>query len=513
MATRVRYRVEGRASVKPVTATIMPALTINRLVRGINRFWSDTSGIILPYVTVMLVVIVGVALLALDGARYMSLQTQLQNGADALALAGAAELDRLPSAEERALNAVNNLVANSTVFGAGTDQTVRVSQVQFFSQLPVNDAMPLTAAALASDPTAARFISVSVRPVTLPTILPVLSGLKSLTVGASAVAGFDQVVCQVTPLFVCNPYELPGMGYTQASRALEEAIGDTNVRRRLIRLRQYGNSLEPYAPGDYGFLLASSLGSESTQLADALARDRPGVCFLQKSVNFRAGYLAAVSEAMNVRFDIYERSMAARRNDRDFRPATNVRKGYIGGGAGSCTSNAAANWPIGSPPQQATGLPLDRTWPYMGGGMGQGNWDFETYWQVNHGADGRAIPSINGSVASNANPPSRYDVYRYEIDQGYVADRSPGGESGTPACFVGGELSDAPDRRVIHAAVVNCLSLGLAGSAQSNVPAAAFVKFFLTLPLQRSQTDLYVEAVGFVRPGDKVNHDMVQLYR
>ena len=59
----------------------------------------DTRGMILPYVTVMLVVIVGVAVLALDGARYMSLQTQLQNGADALALAGAAELDRLPNSE------------------------------------------------------------------------------------------------------------------------------------------------------------------------------------------------------------------------------------------------------------------------------------------------------------------------------------------------------------------------------------------------------------------------------
>src|SRR5215467_6825671 len=52
--------------------------------------WDDTQGLIFPYVTMMLVVIIGVAVLALDGARYMTLQTQLQNGADALALAGAA---------------------------------------------------------------------------------------------------------------------------------------------------------------------------------------------------------------------------------------------------------------------------------------------------------------------------------------------------------------------------------------------------------------------------------------
>ncbi len=485
-----------------------------RIILYAKTLWDDRSGVILPYVTVMLVVIMGVALLALDGARYMSLQTQLQNGADALALAGAAELDRLPNAEARAVNAINNLVANSTLFGSGAGQTVKVSRIQFLSELPASDATPLSAGALANNATTARFVSVAVRPVTLPTILPVLlGGRKQLTVGASAVAGFDQVVCQITPLFVCNPYEVPGMGYEQATAALEQSIDDPDVRRRLIRLRQYGNSLEPYVPGDYGFLLPPSLGSEPSNLADTLAQVRPGMCFLQRGVNFRPGFEAIVSEAMNVRFDIYTGSMVSHRNDTNYRPAKNVRKGYVGGGAGSCASSPASNWPIGSPPQQSTGLPLDRTWPYMDGRMGQGNWDFETYWQVNHGADGRTMPTIDGSLASNANPPSRYSVYQYEIEQGIVSDHSPGGETGTPACYTGSAVSDPPDRRILHAAIINCLSLGLAGSAQSDVPVAAFGKFFLTLPLQRSQTDLYVEAAGLVRPGDSGNHDMVQLYR
>ena len=73
-----------------------------KIVQSIKAFWGDTDGVILPYVTVMLVVIIGVSVLALDGARFMYLQTQLQNGADALALAAAAELDRMPTAIERA---------------------------------------------------------------------------------------------------------------------------------------------------------------------------------------------------------------------------------------------------------------------------------------------------------------------------------------------------------------------------------------------------------------------------
>ena len=145
--------------------------------------------------------------------------------------------------------------------------------------------------------------------------------------------------------------------------------------------------------------------------------------------------------------------------------------------------------------------------------MGNGSWNFATYWQVNHSADGRTPPVIDGGSASNSNPPSRYDVYRYEIEQGYVGDRSPGGESGAPACYSGGALSDAPDRRVLHPAIINCQSLGLVGGNQSNVPVAAFAKLFLTLPLQRSQTDLYVELVGLVKPGDDGNFEMVQLYR
>src|SRR5215510_1093064 len=175
----------------------------------VRAFWDDTSGIILPYVTMMLLVIVGLSVLAVDGARLMSLQTQLQNGADALALAGAAELDRLPDAETRARTAIQRLLTNSTLFGSRASRTIEVSNIKFYSRLPANDASPMSAGTPATRPGNARFVSVSVRPVTLPTILPAafFGGASTVTTGASAVAGFDQVVCGVTPIYVCNPYE------------------------------------------------------------------------------------------------------------------------------------------------------------------------------------------------------------------------------------------------------------------------------------------------------------------
>src|SRR5262249_43323046 len=156
------------------------------------------------------------------------------------------------------------------------------------------------------------------------------------------------------------------------------------------------------------------------------------------------------------------------------------------------------------------GLPLDRPWADLGS-RGKVNRDFDAFRRFNPGASG--LPSnLNGGPASNADVPSRYRVYRYEIEQGRAADVSRGGESGAPACYRGGDLSGTPDRR-LHPAIVNCQSLQLEGEVQSTVPVAAFGKLFLTLPLARSQTDLYVEMVGLVRPGDGVSFDVVQLYR
>src|SRR5215467_9944163 len=156
-------------------------------------FWNDTSGVILPYVTVMLVVIVGLSVLALDGARFMSLQTQLQNGADALALAGAAELDRLPDAERRARTAIQRLLTNSTLFGAGASRIIKVSNVQFYRRLPASDASPMSAGTRATGSRDARFVAVTVKPVTLSTILPTafFGGSSTITAAGSAVAGFD----------------------------------------------------------------------------------------------------------------------------------------------------------------------------------------------------------------------------------------------------------------------------------------------------------------------------------
>src|SRR5258708_4246303 len=103
----------------------------------VTSFWNDTSGFVLPYVTIMLPVIVGFSLLALDGARYASLQTQMQAAADAIALAGARELNQRPGAQARAINAMNNTSFGNgnTLFGMGTSPSFTLVTPVFYQSL------------------------------------------------------------------------------------------------------------------------------------------------------------------------------------------------------------------------------------------------------------------------------------------------------------------------------------------------------------------------------------------
>src|SRR3954447_16341577 len=133
--------------MRPQNKTSNASPSKQRSLANVARsFCADTEGLILPYVTMMLIVIIGVSVLALDGSRYMSLQTQLQNGADALALAGAAELDRTPTAIERATRAINRLITNSSLFESGSDRNVRVGRINFLRSLPIRDSDPISPA-------------------------------------------------------------------------------------------------------------------------------------------------------------------------------------------------------------------------------------------------------------------------------------------------------------------------------------------------------------------------------
>jgi hypothetical protein len=511
--------------VGPRISAIAADTVITKIAASVRAFWGDTDGVILPYVTMMLVVIVGVSVLALDGSRYMSLQTQLQNGADALALAGAAELDRTPTAIERATHAINRLITNSSLFGSGSDQNVRVARIKFLRSLPPRDSDPILPGNRTSAPTLAAFVEVTVEPIRLQTILPAsfFGGSNVLTVGAQAVAGFDQVVCDFTPIFICNPFETQGMSYRRATEALVNASNDPTAQSKLIRLTGTQEKIGGFTRGDFGYVTPTT-GSLPAQacgpitgggIGQATAASRPPICLRLSGVDLQPGSDHVAMDGLNTRFDIYANGFESCKAN--YVPDANVRKGYITlGNANWCEARpSGGNWPIGD--AHAAALPLDRNMIVASEdedqaqfaaktiAVGNGVWDCIGYWSVAHFAGpGSDLPPQGCTSTATI---SRYSVYQYEMN--YISDRSPGVEIGAPQCNPLG----IKNRRILNAAVINCGGSPVAVTHNArNVPVAGFGRFFLTVPAAAG-TGPYAEFLGLIKPTDSINHDVVQLYR
>ena len=211
------------------------------IARFLSTLWKDTSGIILPYVTGMIVVIVGLSLLAIDGARLVGSQTQMQTAADALALAGGAELNRRAGAIANATAAINNLLSNQ-MFAMGVNTPIQATDIKFYETLPAAD-QPLPTTGTNND-FRARFVKVTVGPQAIQTIFPVTflnpGGTNTFNAGATAVAGGrEDATCQQTPMFICNPMDTPGLAnYDDATLALPQLTGKT-TRLQLAQNSQY----------------------------------------------------------------------------------------------------------------------------------------------------------------------------------------------------------------------------------------------------------------------------------
>ena len=484
-----------------------------------RQIWKDCDGAILPYVAMMLAVIIGLAALAIDGSRLMSVQTQLQNAADALALAGAAELDRRPDSIIRAEAAIRGLIANP-VTGAGIERVAEVGSVDFLRSLPPSDDLPITTANLTDDPTLAAYIQVTVEPVTMLTIFPLsfLSGRRIISVSAQSVAGYDQVLCNATPLYVCNPFEARGMTYYQATQTLVAASLDPGSQHRLIRLAgsqfnngAYGAGAVGYIAPDTGLLPAASCGPGAGYgVPQALAASQVHACFRLSAANLLPSEDQPAMAGLNTQFDIYANGFDA---CRIYAPDENVRKGFMTiGNVNWCNAvPSGQNWPMPDP--NSAGLPVDQNMVRADGtfdttiAIGNGVWNCAAYWSVAH-AVGPGKNSPPPGCTSTATI-SRYTVYTYE--KNFLNDRSLAAETGAPQCAPPGESN----RRIIDAAIINCGSSPVPMHADvQGLPVAAFGRFFLVLPAKAGTNgNPYAEFLGLVKRSDPLSSDLVQLYR
>ncbi|WP_427453553.1 Tad domain-containing protein [Litorimonas sp. WD9-15] len=488
-----------------------------------------TAGSVAVWVAMSTPVLVGGATLSVDMARVYNVDADLQSAADALSRAGAAELDQRGDATTRASRAILQLLSHEEKFAKGSS-AIEVDTITYFKQLPANDYEDIPTSYRTTNASEARYVEVKIKPKDVATIFPssFMKKLTDTTLDAHSVAGMDEVVCGTAPVFICNPRE--GL-----SETIYEAMEDPAFKRTQFKLKTPNNVSDPYGRGNFGWLDPFGGNSGASKLADAIAIDIPPTCYSQsKGVVLRTGNIASMSAAVNTRFDIYEGSFKKYSSDPRYAPAENVVKGYGPPlkGNGQPKKNASGCDSLPSP--QAFAMPRDTCFndSTCSSRQGTGAWDFNTYMQVNHPGfhsitlEGVTYSKDNLGQFTTRNPPSRYSLYRWEIDNNCIPGAKTYGsnaitpEEGTPQCHSSGHSTTVADRRVITVAVLNCLEIESSSAAgmskQSGpLPVETFVKVFLTEPMGAGQENvIYGEIVGpLVKGKDSEANELVAVVR
>lgn len=480
-----------------------------------------------------LVVVFGFMALIFDVGRVNTTHDELQTFADSVALAAAGELDGQSDAITRANAAAANLISDQQTFANGAralsgtvDYTLR-----FHSDLPASDLTPL-GADVTNDPREAVFAEVVVTPRTLPMIFT--GALRSMLgqgntpvnalISASAVAGFTQEACDITPLMFCLP---------------DANFKADNHKGEQILLRT-GGSGAGWGPGDFGFLdpaSAAALGSTcagvnglNNQVTCMMgAVQNITSCYSTRGVDTQPGQAVGIwNDVINMRFDRYSSNLNKYKSDKNYPPAPNLIQGEIGG----CGNTGV------SPSSNSRGFPHDSC--FAAGTcsrFGTGTWDYQGYVGWNYGDplyptggapyDPTWDDHFENYVVTGAHPNSRYETYLKEL--AWLADHASNplltgrDETGIPQCFSGPTVADA-SRRVVIAAGIDCVKNPINGS-EVDVPVAEFFKMFLTNPVgagtgSPKKFDLYVEIIesaglaGYSSAGSGgIFRDVVQLYR
>ncbi len=436
--------------------------------------------------------------------------------------------------------------------------------MRFLKSLPASDGDPITNANLAATDKEARFIEVNVGTRTVTNVLiRLVGGPATSSTSATAVAGNDPVYCNVPPMFMCNPSEPPGN--TDPELPVDTA---TLEGRQMEMFHQgAGGSL---TPGNFGLLCP--LGTEGNtncgggSVRDALA-STTGTCIAAESVTTKTGVtLEMVRTGINARSDYWtvqakdDNNVPWRLQDR-FQPAANVTQGGEKSGGGGNSTRCEYD-PL--PATQAMGLlrdqcHLDGNCAIVPGNIngytriGDGNWDYKQYLRINHGCNQSANPTCkpadwDGITGGASWPPTRYEVYRYELERApdaivmpaqtiFDSGGNPAGttaENGHTECFTGTpppipgynyypakqrDLTLLADRRIMRVAIANCNALeanGTSTSGKFSFKPAELVYIFLTEPMKNpSDAEIYVEILGALDKGtqEQLARDVVQLYR
>src|SRR5439155_23122806 len=174
---------------------------LHLLASALRKLRKDEDGSILVLFSLMAFVSFGMAGLALDGGRLFALNNEMQDLADASALAGARELDGEADAITRATTSAQTLLANNPKWADTGSTGVQIGTPIFYAGPGPNDNAT-------TDPKYAIFIQVTtVNRGIIPTLLRAVGATSTQQTSATATAGTGIVACNTQPMMLCNPME------------------------------------------------------------------------------------------------------------------------------------------------------------------------------------------------------------------------------------------------------------------------------------------------------------------
>lgn len=490
-----------------------------------KRFLGDESGAVAATYALALIPLVVFAGVAFDYSRAMGMDSELQNGADQAALAAATQLDGQSGACSRASAAASGMLQNLAIL-ASDDNTVSlaaesacdaVGQIRFYQD------KAKTAAATSDEN--ARYVQVFVDARTANYVFLPITGAIAPDLTGVAFAGLGSAICKVPPVMMCNPAENTDPDFT---------IGNY-VGKGIRLITQDGGGT--YGQGVFGYLETEAGGGANVTKQLIGAEEIPGNCTPTDGADIKPGLQLTVMDYYNTRFDIYANGLNAvcGADGSGCPPSANSRTDFVKGGSSSqctiLTGNGSNGYKQGAVPYRPTsptvplsnadadllspmGYPRDMCHATSllgscsGDKIGDGNWDRNAYFRSQKVNWGGAAP--NYSLVFGTSTPTRYQVYKYEYENGKLAaepDVSGGLTNyGAPVCASSGipVASTVPDRRVLSVAVINCVANGV-GSNTTDAPILKFVDVFLVEPAanrgsgptaRTEKSDVYVEVIG-----------------
>lgn len=479
-----------------------------------QRLMRSQRGAYLVIVSLLLVVLIGFGALALDLGRLFVLRSEMQNAADAAALAAAMELGREAGAQGRAILAARDVLEYDSKFASVRELLGTNISLDFFcaigSELDPDDISGFCAngydpdgRAPAANEVESHYVRVNLAPAedseaySIPLFfLPVLNLLggdvaSRSFLATSAIAGRNFYQCDYPPAMICNPFE-------PADFRASMDPGDQ------ITLNRQGDS---WTPGNFGYLSFAG-GTGAPETARYLA-DEGAVGCLPPIITTEPGQMTGqTSAAINTRFDIYE-----------------------GPNPFSQQRIAWSDWP---PAPNVIDYPEDVAFRPGAPRFGTGNWPRNSYFRDYHVWLGHGRPG-------GWNNMTRWEVYNWEILEGKLPVRDPALDNASGTCDTNAPNNvprlpstvcdgipdpahlntgnyppprSIPERRVVNVAVVNCLAHGITG--RETVPLfgnEGFAKVFLIRQASRPpDVSIFAEYIGWSNELEDNYHIDVQLY-